>query len=104
MTTPATPTPTTGATGAPGTATVLHAITAAEATAFLTAHGFTRARGRNWYDDGSGCARVAVVDAEAACFAVYAFTRDRARLVLWQAQLTNAPLRVFAATVIAAIA
>lgn len=73
-----------------------------EATTYLEAHGFTHEPGADWYDSPGGHARVAVLDAEAACFAVYAFTHDRARLVVWQAQLHNAPLPVFTATVTAA--
>lgn len=73
----------------------------AEATAWLEAHGFTRNTEMNWYEHQ--WARVAVVDNEAACFDVCAFTRDRLGLLAWQAQLTHAPLPVFAATVTAAI-
>lgn len=73
-----------------------------EATAYLTAHGFTRNPEMNWYEHQ--WARVAVVDAEAACFDVCAFTRDRFGLLAWRARLTHAPLPVFAATITAAIA
>lgn len=73
-----------------------------EAIAHLEAHGFTHDPGPNWYDHTSGYARVELIDAEATCFTVYAFTHDRARLVQWQVQLYHAPLVVFAATVAAA--
>jgi hypothetical protein len=75
-----------------------------EAIAYLQAHGFTHDPGPNWYDHASGYARVELIDDEAACFTVYAFTHDRALLVRWQVQLYGAPLSVFAATVAAATA
>jgi hypothetical protein len=73
-----------------------------EAIAYLTAHGFTHNPEMNWYEHK--WARVVVVDAEAACLDVYAFTRDRLGFLAWRAQLTHAPLPVFTATVTAAIA
>ena len=73
-----------------------------EARSYLTTHGFTRHPTVDRYGHRSGNATVEVVDAEAACFTVTAFTRDRARLIMWQAQLYKAPLPVFTATITAA--
>jgi len=75
-----------------------------EAISYLEAHGFAHDPGPNWYDHASGYARVEVIDAEATCLTMYAFTHDRALLVRWQVQLYHAPLPVLAATVTAAIA
>lgn len=79
-------------------------VTISEAIAYLEAHGFTHDPGRNSYSHASGYARVELIDAEARCFTVHAFTHDRARLARWQVQLRHAPLPVLAATVTAAIA
>ena len=76
---------------------------AAEALAYLETQGFTRT-GARLYGHPCGHAPVDVVDDQAACFTVYAFTRDRARLLLWDVRLTNAPLAVFAAAITAATA
>lgn len=75
-----------------------------DAITYLEAHGFHRDHRRNCYDHASGDARVELLDDEAACFAVYAFTHDRIRLLTWKAELHGAPLPVFTATVAAAIA
>ncbi|MFD8493903.1 hypothetical protein [Amycolatopsis sp. NPDC059657] len=72
-----------------------------EAIAHLTARGFTHNPHMNWYEHR--WARVAILDAEAACFDVCVFTRDPYGLLAWRAQLTHAPLAIFAATVTAAI-
>ncbi|WP_414944879.1 hypothetical protein [Amycolatopsis sp. cmx-11-32] len=80
-----------------------------EVIAYLTGHGFAPHRKGSglWvsfdYVHATGNARVAVTDAGAACFDVYAFTRDGYRLQAWRVQLTGAPLAVVAATVTAAI-
>jgi hypothetical protein len=85
------------------TVTTTNMTPADEATAWLESHGFTHnPRINRCYYHRNGNARVEVVDAEAVCFTVYAFTRDRARLLAWQAQFTRAPLPVFIATVTAA--
>lgn len=84
-------------------------MSAKEAIAYLTTRGFQpRCTGSGLWSSfahvhESGSARVVVVDAEAACFDVFAYTRDRRRCVDWEVRLTRAPLPVFAATVTAAI-
>lgn len=72
-----------------------------EAIAHLIGRGFTHNPHMNWYEHR--WARVAVADAEAACFDVYSFTRDFYGFEAWRAQLTGAPLALFAATIAAAI-
>ena len=80
-----------------------------EVIAYLTAHGFTlRQKGSGlWvsyrYVHATGNASVEVLDDEAACFTVRAFTRDHGRNVAWEVRLIHAPLAVFAATISAAI-
>lgn len=84
-------------------------LSAEEAIAYLTTRGFQSHRtgsglwGSFAHLHSSGNAQVVVVDAEAACFDVHAYTRDRRRCVDWEVRLTRAPLPVFAATVAAAI-